>query len=48
MTDRQMVMVLSVVIGLSVGLAAVTVKNFVFLIETNLRVLLVGRSFSGT
>lgn len=44
-TDRQMVMVLSVVIGLSVGLAAVTVKNFVFLIETNLRVLLVGRSF---
>ncbi|MBN1118729.1 MAG: chloride channel protein [Bacteroidales bacterium] len=34
--DRQLIMFLSVVIGLAVGLAAVTIKNLVHLIETNL------------
>ncbi len=44
-TDRQLVMILSVLVGLSVGLAAVTVKNLVYLLETNLRVFIEGRSF---
>ncbi len=35
-SDRQLILFLSVVVGLAVGLAAVTIKNFVHLIESNL------------
>jgi len=35
-SDRQLVLFLSVIVGLAVGLAAVTIKNLVHLIESNL------------
>ncbi len=36
-TDRQLILILSIVIGLAVGLAAVTIKNLVHLIESNIK-----------
>ncbi len=43
-SDNQFMMILSVIIGLAVGLAAVTIKNLVHLIELGLRNLMEGRS----
>lgn len=43
-SDRQLILVLSVVVGLAVGLAAVTIKNLVHIIEINLHVLVDKRS----
>jgi CIC family chloride channel protein len=36
-SDRQLILILSVVVGLAVGLGAVTIKNLVHLIEYNIR-----------
>lgn len=36
-SDKQLILILAVVVGLAVGLAAVTIKNLVHLIESNLR-----------
>lgn len=36
-SDRQLILILSVVVGLAVGLAAVTIKNLVHLIEVNIK-----------
>lgn len=36
-SDRQLILILSVVIGLAVGFAAVTIKNLVHLIESNIK-----------
>lgn len=43
-SDRQLILILSVVVGLAVGLAAVTIKNLVHIIESNVHHLAHNRS----
>jgi CIC family chloride channel protein len=44
-SDKQLIYTLSVVVGLAVGFAAVTLKNLVHLIEINLKFVFAERSF---
>lgn len=43
-SDRQLILILSVIVGLAVGLAAVTIKNLVHLIEMQVKELIRGQS----